>query len=464
MYIFAQLYFIKMRRITTLILSLLVTIAALAQSPKAMLEQIRKYPNLAYPVASTYPGVPFEEIAATPEGFEPFYFTLVGRHGSRYEQKDRYFRKALNILHKADSLNILTDEGKKLHKKVLEIFNAQQGFDGELAPLGFEQWSAIGERAYGRFSKIFDSGSIEAKSSISLRCIFSMATFNDAIKGKNPNIKISQNARKSDLWIIRPLANDPNASQEAKSIVKEYRNSGEWTSARKEWERNYNASSFISKITTDRERLLKECGGKYDFRVARYSFITLIFGENFGHGDREMLTRLFTPEEMYGLYVYQTSSWVNNSIGRGNEIVEMHQSLMKPLVDDILNKAQAAIDGKNPDVANLRFTHDSYVGPLLSVMGYEGSVPQWNENIELAATSFNHGAVVPMAANLQIILYRNKQGKVFVRSLINERDAYLPIKSKTAPFYSWSDFCKYVNNNVKGLCQTQERVLKKHGK
>jgi hypothetical protein len=151
-------------------------------------------------------------------------------------------------------------------------------------------------------------------------------------------------------------------------------------------------------------------------------------------------------------------------MGRGDEYVEMRQSHMKPMVDDIINKAQAAIDGKNPDVANLRFTHDSYVGPLLSVMGYEGCVPQWNENIELAATSFNHGVMVPMAANLQIVLYRNQQGKILVRSLINERDAYLPIKCKTAPFYPWSDFCKYVNQNVKSLCDTQERLLKQHAK
>ena len=142
----------------------------------------------------------------------------------------------------------------------------------------------------------------------------------------------------------------------------------------------------------------------------------------------------------------------------------MKQSHMKPLVDDILNKAQAAIDGKNPNVANLRFTHDSYVGPLLSVMGYEGCVPQWSEDIEKAATSFNHGIISPMAANLQIALYRNKKGEVLVRSLLNERDAYLPIECQTAPFYPWSDFCKHINKNVKELCDTQERILNRENR
>ena len=108
-----------MRRFTTLILALLVSLAALAQTPKEVLEAIRKYPNLAFPVASTYPGIPFGEIEKAPEGFEPFYFSLVGRHGSRYEQNDKPMRIAMDFMRKADSLNILTPDGKLLYKKIV---------------------------------------------------------------------------------------------------------------------------------------------------------------------------------------------------------------------------------------------------------------------------------------------------------------------------------------------------------
>ena len=66
-----------------------------------------------------------------------------------------------------------------------------------------------------------------------------------------------------------------------------------------------------------------------------------------------------------------------------------------------------------------------------------------------------------MATNLQIILYRNKSGKIFVRSLINERDATLPIKSNTAPFYSWEEFSKYILNNLKTLQQSTDSILQK---
>ena len=450
-----------MKRIASVLVAIVAIFTVSAQTPEAVLESISKYPNLAYPEASVYPGAPAEGIATAPEGYEPFYFSLVGRHGSRYERSDKYFKRALKVFDKANELGILTEDGKLLHKKIKEIYDAQQGNDGELAPLGFEQWNEIGERAYKNFGKIFESGSVEAKSSISLRCVFSMASFNNAIKGKVPSINIAQHARKSDLWIIRPLANDPAFTKEDKKIIADAKKDLEADERRKEWVKNYDASSFISKISTNPEMFVEKCCEDAPFMIARHSIISLLFGENFGHGDRELLSRLFTPKELYGLYVHQTSNWVNSSMGRGAKAVEAYQSYMRPMAEDILNKAQAAIDGKNPDVANLRFTHDSYIGPILSVLGYEGCVPQWNENIELATTSFNHGLVVPMAANLQIVLYRNKQGKVLVRSLINERDAYLPIRCKTAPFYPWNDFRKYVNNNLDALAKSRESVLKK---
>ncbi len=450
----------KLRRLSLFLTIVVLAFSAVAQTPEAIRASLAKYPNLAYPVASTYPSVPLGKIATAPEGFEPFYFTIVGRHGSRYEQKGSRFNKLCATLDKAHDLGILTKDGELLRTRAKAIAAAQKDHDGELSELGAEQWRGIAHRAYDNFSKVFDAGSVEGKSSISLRCLLSMVSFNDALKEKNPKIRVYQQARASELWIVRPLANNPAVSEEAKALCANYNKKGEWTKARKEWERNYDASAFLSKITTDPNRLLEECGGKRDERMLRYSFITLLFGENFSLGDRELLNRLFSLDDLYFLYVYQTSQWVNNSIGRGNEFVEARQSHMEAMILDILGKGNEAIKGTNPHIANLRFTHDSYVGPLLSVIGYDGCVPQWNEDIEVAATSFNHGLNVPMAANLQIVLYRDKGGKVFVRSLINERDATLPIKCETAPFYPWDKFSKYVMNNLKELKKAEENILK----
>lgn len=451
-----------MKRFFLLLSALAAVVIATAQSPDAVLESIRKNPNLALPTYSTYPSVPLGEIAAAPEGFEPFYFTLVGRHGSRYDQSERRFKSILSIYRKADSLGILTEQGKHLYAHIAEIEAAQEGRSGELSELGYNQWLGIAHRAYKNFAPVFAEGSIEGKSSTSLRCLLSLVAFNQGIKEHSPQLTIYQQARKSELAIVRPLYDNPNTPELARKIHKECGEKGEWNKNLSVWVKESDASSFLSKVTTDRKRLIKECGGKSYFNVMRYSFRALLFGENFELGDRELLTELFTPEEMYRIYVHQTAKWVNTSVGRGKDEVEMYSSFMRPMVDDIVAKCNAAIEGKNPHIANLRFTHDSYVGPLLSVMGYEGCVPQYNTDIELATTSFNFGTVVPMAANLQIVLYRNKRGEVLVRSLVNERDAYLPIKCATAPFYPWKAFCKHLEENFKELEKVQKKVLKQY--
>ena len=451
-----------MKRFFLLLSALAAVVIATAQSPDAVLESISKYPNLALPTYSTYPSVPLGEIAAAPEGFEPFYFSLVGRHGSRYDQSERRFKSILSVYRKADSLGILTEQGKHLYAHIAEIEAAQEGRNGELSELGYNQWLGIAHRAYKNFAPVFAEGSIEGKSSTSLRCLLSLVAFNQGIKEHSPQLAIYQQARKSELAIVRPLYDNPNTPELARKIQKECGEKGEWNKNLSVWMKESDASSFLSKVTTDRKRLIKECGGKSYFNVLRYSFRALLFGENFELGDRELLTELFTPEEMYRIYVHQTAKWVNTSVGRGKDEVEMYSSFMRPMVDDIVAKCNAAIEGKNPHKANLRFTHDSYVGPLLSVMGYEGCVPQYNTDIELATTSFNFGTVVPMAANLQIVLYRNKRGEVLVRSLVNERDAYLPIKCATAPFYPWKAFCKHLEENFKELEKVQKKVLKQY--
>ena len=448
-----------MRRAYTLILLLLLSLSALAQSPEAIREAIRKYPNLALPTYSTYPSVPLGEIAPTPEGFEPFYFSLVGRHGSRYDQTGSRFNKALSVFRKADSLGILTEDGKHLYSHIVAIAEAQKGRNGEISALGYQQWLGIAHRAYSHFSPIFASGAVEAKSSSSLRCVFSMSAFNQGLKECNPKLEVAQNARKLDLPVVRPLFDHPATPEVAKKLSKDYELRGEWLKVRDEWSRGCDASSFISKVTTDSKRFLNECGGKNDFRVSRYSFTTLLFAENFEMGDRELLNTLFTPEEMYNMYVYNTAFWVHTASAIDNDIVAMFASYMRPLIEDIMNGASDAIKGKNPHCANSRFTHDTYMTPLFSVMGYEGCVAKSTGDLETDTTSFNLGELVSMAANLQIILYRNKQGKILVRSLINERDGYLPIKCETAPFYPWDEFCKYINDNLNALDKARDRIL-----
>ena len=163
-----------MKRYLLAIISLLIaTLSASAQSPEAIREIIRKNPCFALPAVTTYDNVEIGEIASAPKGYKPFYFTIVSRHGSRYETRDTAFIRLVDIYGRADKLGILTEQGKQVYQILLKASAEQQGKGGELSALGQRQLRDIGRRAYKNFKPIFDGGTIEGKSSPKMRCVFS---------------------------------------------------------------------------------------------------------------------------------------------------------------------------------------------------------------------------------------------------------------------------------------------------
>ena len=454
-----------MKRIGTFISLLFLSVSTLAQTPEVIREMLAQSSQLVIPTTATYPAAPLGEIAKAPEGFEPFHLSLVGRHGSRYHEDIGEIEATHSIYRKADSLGILTSKGKELYTALDRILSAERGHSGELSTLGYNQWLGIAHRLYNNFTPLFgNNNTIESRASMVMRCVMSMMAFNQGIKECNDKISIVQYSRKCEMPILLPLTDNHEMPKAAKDIYYDYRKEGEWVSERKAWEERSNCASFISKVTTNRNRFLEECGGLTDFHSARTTFAMLNFANNYGEGDQELLHTLFTPEEMYNIYVYATTVWPNNTIGRGSDVVEMYASYVKPLIDEVMGNAKAAVEGNNLCSANLYFTHDSYVFPTLSIIGYEGCVPQYHTDIEKLCTQTKYSLLIPMAANLQFVLYRNKEGIVLVRSLINEGDAYLPIECKTAPFYPWEEFCKLVDKNMEHLLETRKRVLENYGK
>lgn len=449
-----------MRKLFTTIIALAVATIALAQSPEAIRKMIRENSNFSIPTITTYQNVPIEKIAPSPKGYKLFYYSLTGRHGSRYELEDSTFVYTCDIFNRAAKLGILTEEGERVRKILNRATAEQRGKGGELTSLGQVQWRGIGRRAYQNFGALFDTGSIEAKSSTKMRCVFSMVSFVEGVKEKNTKIFVEQEARESFLPILRPMIDNPASP---KQLIRDCRftaRQGAWRkdAVDKLWHEGFNTT--LSKLVTKPE-LLKECGASTPFWFLYQTHHLLLFSQNFGFDNYEMIRSIFSVEDEYRFYCYRCLSWLSLSWSWGNDNAAIFMSYMRPLVDDVLTKAQDAIDGRNPHIANLRFTHDSYIVPLITILGLEGCAATFGPDIEKAATSAPLSKIVPMAANVQMQLYRNKAGEVLVRIMLNEKDATLPIECKTAPFYPWDKFRALVEGNMTKLESRRDEILKK---
>ena len=69
----------------------------------------------------------------------------------------------------------------------------------------------------------------------------------------------------------------------------------------------------------------------------------------------------------------------------------------------------------------------------------------------LNRTYWRNYRIFPMGCNIQLIFYRPKKGNgdILVKALLNEREAYLPIKTTQWPYYNWKELRQYYLNKIK---------------
>ena len=180
-----------------LMVCFLLTTSVCAQSAYDTIRNNRLLAACNYYV---YPDSNFKELTPPPTGYKPFYISHYGRHGSRYLNNRYAFDMPHQTLQKADSLKKLTSVGKAVLGQIRYIVRNTENQWGELTELGKEQHRGIARRMMERFPEVFvDSARIDAKSTMVIRCILSMATAIQEITTQHPRLNIQMDASKYDM-------------------------------------------------------------------------------------------------------------------------------------------------------------------------------------------------------------------------------------------------------------------------
>ena len=113
------------------------------------------------------------------------------------------------------------------------------------------------------------------------------------------------------------------------------------------------------------------------------------------------------------------------------------------LLLDLIRTTDGAIDGTNPAKANLRFGHAETLMPLLSLIRLKGCYYMTNY-FDTVGLHWRDFYVVPMAANLQMILFKAKRsGRYYLRVDLNETP--VPLQPNSTKLYiSWPDARMYL--------------------
>lgn len=393
-------------------------------------EQIAAMPERAGGIYHSYEYLPGQP-APAPKGYEPFYISHYGRHGSRWHTSASIYESPLKILRKADQAGALTPEGRDLLARVEVIAADAKDRYGDLSPRGVAEHRAIAERMYKAYPEVFSTKGgrecrVESRSTLVPRCILSMAAFNERLKELNPAIRTT---RESSARYMPYMGNNKGLDAQRDRTV---RTADSVRATRLIPDR------LMASIFSDPEFVKREV--KKPRKLMEQLLLQAAIMQDVDYLGISLYD-LFTEEEIYAAFEdenFRRYVMFGPSERFGDPII----ADAKPLLRNIVETAEEVLGGERELAASLRFGHDVNVIPLLALLGVEGASARVSTPEE-AAQAWQVYRVSPMAANVQFIFLRNPAGDVLVRVLHNERDANLPIPG--APYYRWEtlrDYCK----------------------
>ena len=414
----------------------LFVITLLALSLTAGAQQARKDfkadRNLSASNYLAYPGPLQAKLTAAPKGYEPFYLSHYGRHGSRWLIGDRDYNRPVNILAKADSLGKLTAKGKDVLHKLTLLRDAAYKRDGELTLLGAQQHKGIAKRMIQNFPEIFKGKTnVDAKSTVVIRCILSMENALQQMRVMNPEVQIRHDASYHDMYYMNQSA----PALEHRKVTPE---------ARKALDAFNKKHQHPERVM----RLLFNDDNYWQNEIKANDLYKVIYKQAGNLQSTELrhdftLYDLFTDDEIYDLWV-QDNAWWYVAYGPSPLNGSTQPYSQRNLLRKIISEADSCIQLKHPG-ATLRYGHDTMVMPLTCLLDLDGMGKQITDFEQLDKEGWRNYRIFPMACNIQFVFYRpvNGKGDILFKVLRNENEATLPIKAVTGPYYRWQDFKEY---------------------
>ena len=419
-----------MKKILTTLLLTLLTITAWAQQ-NSVLDQLKADPRKAY--GTDYPyAFTNARLTKAPSGYTPFYISHYGRHGSRYYWNGLLYKELDSLLTTAHRKQQLTAEGEAFYERFEAAKDELTTGVSELSDLGWEQHQRIARVMYNNFPEVFkNGGNVLAIASLSGRCVLSMSGFCQELVQCNPKIEIREQSSRFTLdGVVPGDRQNPVKHNFPKPKPRYESNRDKFQGA------DTLRDAVIKRVFTSTEGLP---GNLHHIGSNLINLYTSL--PNIGH--EGMMGNIITDEEI-------AAQWEASNLGAYSWLFP-DQYVMIPILEDIIRKTDAVLDGSSDRIADLRFGHDNCLGPLTILMGINGADldPEDPYEVKNCYQSWE----TCKASNLQLIFYRGKKGNddILVKCLLNGEEARLPVPTTNYPYYKWSDFRKFYTDRCNSV-------------
>lgn len=409
--------------------ALLWSAAAIAQRTES---ELAETPDKVFGSYYVY-DAPETALPKPPKGYKPFYISHLGRHGARYALT--HYDVVMAGLDTARALGLLTPEGVGFYSKYKDFYAEARLHEGELTGKGAAQHYGIARRMFLRFPKVFKGRtSVVAVSTTVPRVIQSMEAFLAELKSLDKSLVADSEASVGHQRYIDPTERKNPGAYPRKDVREAVLASNERFLSRMDWE------GFAGRLFTSPEEFEKHFD-KFSFELCTYRFVQSLpcLDQKYDGFDS-----LFTRRQLRDIfYADNYRSYVTDGMCPQNN--RLRPLVCYVLLDEIIQSAESDIAG-GPQL-RLRFSHDSALMPLLSLMDVNG-MGYAAKNPDAIA---DHWRLfdIPMGCSLQLVFFRSRRDSaVLVLPLLNERPASLPFAPVEGSYYSWTDFKNYYAKTI----------------
>ncbi len=379
---------------------------------------------------SAMPYVVPVEASSYPDSLKPVFINHVGRHGARYPANSRNSDRLYDALRSAKEAGEITDLGSKLTAIVENVKEASAGRWGALDSLGIaEQWG-LAARMYAAFPDLFSGTEIHAISSYSPRCIMSMYSFIHQLTRLNNHIEVSAESGRKFSKLMRFFDDDKS--------YREFASGDSWRNAYNDYCEQYLPllplrrvlGNYFSTLEPDQAR---------EVAMSMYSVLA-------GTAAMDMecdLSVFYSRKEIN--YTWSCFNFKQYLLHSASTLSSEPAEISAPLLLDIIRSTDQAIsdnaNGVKHPAVRLRFGHAETLMPLLALMHVDGCYYLTNY-FDTVGMHWRDFSIVPMAANLQIVLFKGPAGRYYARVDLNERPVQL-IPGKT--YVEWGELRARLN-------------------
>lgn len=349
--------------------------------------------------AHCYDFLPVHDTPA-PKGYQPFYISHYGRHGARADMGDKYYPYIIDSLTTLSQQQPLTARQDSLLALTQRVYGQYANMNRRLTPVGQYQHTQLAKRMANRYPTVFKgTPRVRAISSMVPRCIMSMNAFTNALTAAYPRIQYTFDCGER---------------------FQEY----------------INCRGLLNLTYQTTPPVIDSLLQPFSFTPDKWTeaiYQTCIYAPCFGLSCN--IYDFLTPEQVqyydarnnYHFYI----NYCNTPYGK------MRRPYAQLGLNDIIQKADSVI-AHGGYAADLRFGHDDPLLTIVSAMELEGVGNELEYKDIL--TQWPGDVMVPMAANVQLIFYKNKKGDVLVKALYNEKECHIHgLKAVDTYYYRWAD-------------------------